>query len=69
MIRQETAAVRLRRERIQMMMRKYRAAEVCLALLLALCMLSGCHGTLTTKASIGTGDTEVPAQFDETKPI
>lgn len=51
------------------MMRKYKAAWVCLALLLALCMLSGCHGTLTTKASIGTGDTDVPVQFDETKPI
>ena len=36
---------------------------------LALCMLSGCHGTLTTKAAIGTGAADVPAQFDETKPI
>ena len=51
------------------MLRKYKAAAVCLALLLALGMLSGCHGTLTTKAAIGTGDTDVPAQFDETKPI
>ena len=40
-----------------------------LALVLALCMLSGCHGTLTTKATIGAGDTDVPAQFDETRPI
>ena len=40
-----------------------------LALVLALCMLSGCHGTLTTKAMIGAGDTDVPAQFDETRPI
>ena len=36
---------------------------------LALCVLSGCHGTLTTKATIGAGNTDVPAQFDETKPI
>lgn len=40
-----------------------------LALVLALCMLSGCHGMLTTKATIGAGDTDVPAQFDETRPI
>ena len=40
-----------------------------MALILALCLLTGCHGTLTTKASIGTGDTDVPVQFDETKPI
>ena len=40
-----------------------------LVLALGLCVLSGCHGTLTTKATIGTGATDVPAQFDETKPI
>ena len=36
---------------------------------LALCVLSGCHGTLTTKATIGAGAADIPAQFDETKPI
>ena len=40
-----------------------------LVAVLALCVLSGCHGTLTTKATIGTGAAAVPAQFDETKPI
>ena len=63
MTRQETAAGKVSEERSKTMMRKYKAAWVCLALLLALCMLSGCHGTLTTKASIGTGDTDVPVQF------
>ena len=40
-----------------------------LVLVLGLCVMSGCHGTLTTKATIGAGATDVPAQFDETKPI
>ena len=48
-----------------------RCRTIALALLLAMtaAILSGCHGTLESKAVVGEGNTEVPAVFDESAPI
>ena len=52
-----------------MIVRMSKAAGLALLLVMVMMVLTGCHGTLTDRAVIGAGSTEVPVQFDETKPI
>ncbi len=50
-------------------MKTRKTISLILMLALALAVLSGCHGTLVSKAVTGDGNTDVPEEFDESKKI